>query len=70
MKLAPSVFVRARVEKEGAQTEGQGFFRCPSCHGTDLVEIEETLICRGCGREWAIDDGIYDFKQATLSSLA
>jgi len=63
LKLAPSVFVRARVEKEGVQTEGQGFFRCPSCHGTDLIEAEEALTCQDCGRKWAIDDGIYDFKQ-------
>jgi len=63
LKLAPSVFVRARVEKEGAPTEGGGFFRCPSCHSTDLIEAEEALTCRGCGRRWAIDDGIYDFKQ-------
>ena len=64
LKLAPSVFVRARVEKEDAQAEGQGFFRCPSCHGTDLIEAEEALTCRGCGRGWVIDDGIYDFKEA------
>jgi len=62
LKLAPSIFVRARAEKETAQAEGRGFFRCPSCHGTDLIEAEEALTCRGCGRGWAIDDGIYDFK--------
>ena len=63
LKLAPSVFVRARAEKEDAQAESRGFFRCPSCHGTDLIEAEEILTCRGCGRGWAIDDGIYDFKE-------
>ena len=63
LKLAPSVFVRARAEKEAAQAKGGGFFRCPSCHGTDLIEAEEVLTCRRCGRRWAIDDGIYDFKE-------
>jgi SAM-dependent methyltransferase len=63
LRLAPSVFVRARAEKETAQTESRAFFRCPSCHGTDLIEAEEVLTCQGCGRGWAIDDGIYDFKQ-------
>lgn len=67
LKLAPSVFLRARAEKEGAQAEGRGFFRCPSCHGTDLIETEEVLTCRGCGRRWAIDDGIYDFKRPVAS---
>ena len=63
LKLAPSVFVRARAEKESAKVESRGFFRCPGCHGTDLIEAEEALTCRGCGRGWAIDDGIYDFKE-------
>ncbi len=63
LKLAPSVFVRARAEKEDVQAEDRGFFRCPSCHGADLIEAEEVLTCRGCGRGWAIDDGIYDFKE-------
>ena len=63
LKLAPSVLVRARAEKEDAQAKGRGFFRCPGCHGTDLIEAEEVLTCRGCGRGWAIADGIYDFKE-------
>ena len=67
LKLAPSVFVRARAEKEDVQAEGRGFFRCPGCHGTDLIEAEEALTCRGCGRGWAIDDGIYDFKEPAAS---
>ncbi len=63
LKLAPSVFVWARAEKGDAQAEGVGFFRCPGCHSTDLIETEEALTCQGCGRAWVIDDGIYDFKQ-------
>jgi len=63
LKLAPSVFIRARAEKEDAQPEDRGFFRCPDCHGTDLIEAEEALTCRDCSRRWAIDDGIYDFKE-------
>jgi SAM-dependent methyltransferase len=67
LKLAPSVFVRATAEKGDAQAEARGFFRCPGCHGTDLFEIEEVLACQGCGRGWAIDDGIYDFKEPVVS---
>jgi SAM-dependent methyltransferase len=67
LKLAPSVFLWARAEKEGSQAEVRGFFRCPSCRGADLIETEEVLTCRGCGRGWAIDDGIYDFKEAAAS---
>jgi len=67
LKLAPSVFVRAGAEKEGTQAEVRGFFHCPICQGTDLIEAEEVLTCRGCGRGWAIDDGIYDFKAPAAS---
>ena len=67
LKLAPSVFVRARAEKEGGQIESKGFFRCPGCHGTDLIEGEGVLTCRDCGRGWAIDDGVYDFKRPVAS---
>jgi SAM-dependent methyltransferase len=63
LNLAPSVFLRARAEKENTQEKSEGFFRCPSCHGTDLIEAEGVLTCRGCGRGWAIDGGIYDFKE-------
>jgi SAM-dependent methyltransferase len=70
LKLAPSIFVQAKAGKEDAQAEARGFFRCPSCHGTDLIEAEDILTCPDCGRGWAIDDGIYDFKELALRSLA
>ena len=65
LKLSPSVFLQARAENENTQVVGEGFFRCPSCHGTHLIEAEEALTCQGCDQRWAIDDGIYDFKEAT-----
>jgi len=63
LKLAPSIFVRARAEKESAPAEGRGLFRCPSCQRTALIETEGVLACQGCGRGWAIDDGMYDFSE-------
>ena len=62
-KLTPSVFVQPRAENDESPAEPHGFFRCPACHSTDLDESPEALACRGCGRRWAIDDGIYDFKE-------
>ena len=67
LKLAPSVFVGARVEKADTQAESEGFFRCPSCYGTDLIEAAGVLTCQGCGRGGAIDDGIYDFKEPVVA---
>ncbi len=61
-KLSPSIFVRARAEKEYPPAEPQGFFRCPACRSPQLVEMDQTLDCPNCNRKWPIDDGVYDFK--------
>ncbi len=61
-KLSPSIFVRARAEKECPPAESQGFFRCPACHSPQLVETDQALDCPNCGRRWPVDDSIYDFR--------
>jgi SAM-dependent methyltransferase len=61
-KLSPSIFVRARAEKEYPPAEPQGFFRCPACRSSQLVEMDQALDCPNCDRKWPIDDGVYDFK--------
>jgi SAM-dependent methyltransferase len=61
-RLSPSVFVRARAKKACPPAEPQGFFRCPACHNSPLVEMDQALNCPSCNRKWPIDDGIYDFK--------
>ena len=61
-RLSPSIFVRARAEKACPPAEPQGFFRCPACHSSQLVEMDQALNCPSCNRKWPIDDGIYDFK--------
>jgi uncharacterized protein YbaR (Trm112 family) len=40
------------------------FFRCPDCGTHPLQNKDEYLLCAGCGKKWAIKDGIYDFKEA------
>jgi SAM-dependent methyltransferase len=60
LKLAPSMFLLMRALKEEEGTGG--IFRCPACGGEDLDERPSSLLCRGCGRSWRIDEGIYDFK--------
>lgn len=59
LRLSPSIFLAARAVKE--QQGAGGIFRCPSCAREDLEEAGSTLLCRGCGRHWPIEDGIYDF---------
>ncbi len=62
-QLTPSVFTRSRAEGESAAAVQGAFFRCPECGAVDLVETSEALVCSGCGRRWAMRDGIYDFRQ-------
>jgi SAM-dependent methyltransferase len=67
-QLTPSVIVQCANGKEtpaASATAGvpmAQLFRCPSCHGSDLLESAEELACQGCGARWPIEDGIYTFK--------
>ena len=36
--------------------------RCPQCHGISLHENNAGMVCDNCGREYAHQDGIYDFR--------
>ena len=60
-KLAPSIFLKTRRAGSGQHRAGSPF-RCPSCRSLELVSEDETLRCKNCRAVWAIDDGIYDFK--------
>jgi hypothetical protein len=59
-KLAPSVFLRTTRTGGGPQTDS--LLCCPSCKGMEFAATDVTLTCGACGAVWAIDDGIYDFK--------
>ena len=62
-QLTPSVFVQCENGKGPAGVAAGMLFRCPSCHGSDLLETAEALTCQGCGARWPIEDGIYTFKE-------
>lgn len=59
-QLSPSVFVRARATGETPAATDADFFRCPD-DGSALVEQDQGLCCRACGKLWPVRDGIYDF---------
>jgi ubiquinone/menaquinone biosynthesis C-methylase UbiE/uncharacterized protein YbaR (Trm112 family) len=63
-QLSPSVFTRSRATRVGQVAAKEAFFKCPACGEARLKEQSETLVCPGCNRMWAIQDGIYDFKEA------
>ena len=59
LKLAPSMFLLARADKKGQDSER--LFRCPACGNEELEETPAALLCGVCGRSWPLEDGIYDF---------
>jgi len=62
LALAPSIFLRARVEKPGFRRLNTTLWRCLCCNATELIETPEFLKCRCCEAHWPIEDGIYNFK--------
>jgi ubiquinone/menaquinone biosynthesis C-methylase UbiE/predicted RNA-binding Zn-ribbon protein involved in translation (DUF1610 family) len=63
-QLTPSVFTKSTAAGgvSNRSHDGGTFFRCPTC-GHDLPdETQDALICPGCGTDWPIIDGIYDFR--------
>lgn len=63
LKLAPSLFLRTQVEKMGTAAPLGALFRCPACGASPLQLSAGALFCVNCGRRWAIQDGIYNFKE-------
>jgi SAM-dependent methyltransferase len=64
-QLTPSVFVQCAVDKPDGGLSGSSLFRCPACERASLDESPEAMICEHCGRYWAVEDGIYNFKSPT-----
>jgi SAM-dependent methyltransferase len=71
-QLTPSVFVRATVKNEGQQNKIAEnplmFFKCPDCSHSPLEDKVEYLVCSGCGKKWAVKDGIYDFREPVITT--
>lgn len=67
---APSIFVRARRAaggNGGTTVAGDGgpaaLLSCPSCGSQEWQASPSALGCLACGARWAVEDGIYDFKE-------
>jgi hypothetical protein len=70
VQLSPSVFVLAWAAGLNDVAQPGQFFRCPECGSLDLEPSHEHLEeddgylrCAGCGRRWAVREGIYDFRE-------
>lgn len=66
-QLTPSVFMRARVMRDAIPRhipeEVLQWFKCPGCGSSPLEDHNDYLQCLSCGSQWALRDGIYDFKE-------
>lgn len=63
-QLTPSVFVDCSPSPRGGDELAAALLCCPACKSSHLHESITAMICSGCGRHWAVEDGIYNFKQA------
>jgi ubiquinone/menaquinone biosynthesis C-methylase UbiE/Zn finger protein HypA/HybF involved in hydrogenase expression len=68
-QFTPSVFVKAKVEEKAAETMSSfpvnviDLFKCPDCGSEKLEEKKDHLHCPNCQAKWAVNEGIYDFRE-------
>ena len=66
-QFTPSVFVRSKVKGDGLDGEFplgvDDLFKCPDCDGEKLEHKEDHLHCPVCESNWAVRDGIHDFRE-------
>ncbi len=64
-QLTPSVFVRTMAAGSSIESTAHGsqsLFACPQCRYFPLQESEQEIGCPSCQLNFAIKDGIYDFR--------
>ncbi len=68
-QFTPSVFVKAKVEIKDAGNmiiipiNMNELFKCPECGNENLDEKKDHLQCSKCNAQWAVQNGIYDFRE-------
>lgn len=68
-QFTPSVFVKAKLEKKEDMEINKlpmrliELFKCPQCENENLEEKKDHLYCSNCKAQWAVRDGIYDFRE-------
>jgi ubiquinone/menaquinone biosynthesis C-methylase UbiE len=64
-QYTPSVFVKSVGGLPGVNFQEGSFWRCPACGETEFESAQDRMKCTGCDSSWAIQDGIYNFKEPT-----
>jgi ubiquinone/menaquinone biosynthesis C-methylase UbiE len=69
-QLTPSVFVKAAAVGQDSiplySDDILSWFQCPECGAHPLDDRGDHLLCPGCGKKWAVHDGIYDFREPMI----
>lgn len=60
-QLSPSVFLGCRAKKAPSSSPVNGFYACPDCQ-TPLEDTPPLITCPGCGRQFPVENQIYDFR--------
>jgi ubiquinone/menaquinone biosynthesis C-methylase UbiE len=63
-QYTPSVFVQARMSREGVAFNEGPIWRCPACGSLEFELAMDHMQCTSCERQWSIQDGIYNFKES------
>ncbi|MBN1535988.1 MAG: class I SAM-dependent methyltransferase [Anaerolineales bacterium] len=62
-QLSPSVFTRSTASGDSPIASLGEFFRCPACTHFPLEETPNAMKCPACGKNWPVQDGIYQFRE-------
>lgn len=65
-QLTPSVFMKATLagKASGAIPENViQWFKCTQCGSAPLEDCQDYLQCSSCGSQWAVREGLYDFRE-------
>ena len=66
-QFTPSVFVKAKVTGNAQNADIPlnviDLFKCPECGNGNLQDKSDHLLCPNCNAHWAVNDGIYDFRE-------
>ncbi|MDO8755782.1 MAG: methyltransferase domain-containing protein [Anaerolineales bacterium] len=66
-QFTPSVFLKAKVKGQSQNIETPlhviDLFKCPDCGSGNMRDKKEHLLCPACQARWAVNDGIYDFRE-------
>ena len=73
LQFTPSVFVKAKMKEINGRKPNEiplkliELFKCPECGNEKLEAKIDHLFCSNCKAQWAVRDGIYDFREKIIN---